>query len=184
VGAALVRRARTAPARERARMSSCPTAFATRVVSGRGPMDYQPGVSIADQTPRRRHAGAVPDARKNGLKGRKSHQETGRRPPYRFVGIAGPVPNARGIGPSHDGDLWWDFLGEPIQRPLVRSSGKNPGSLRLLLANSSGTSLICDFDPWAPQLPRSQLIRQLAGRRGSDISAGKAPSARGDVTAT
>jgi AraC family transcriptional regulator len=34
------------------------------------------------QAPRRRHAGAVPDARTNRRNGRKPHQETGRRPPY------------------------------------------------------------------------------------------------------
>jgi AraC family transcriptional regulator len=34
------------------------------------------------QAPRRRHAGAVPDARKDRITGRKSRQETGRRRPY------------------------------------------------------------------------------------------------------
>jgi AraC family transcriptional regulator len=34
------------------------------------------------QAPGRRHSGAVPDARKNRLTGRKSRQETGERPPY------------------------------------------------------------------------------------------------------
>jgi hypothetical protein len=44
----------------------------------RGPEPLLPSL----QAPRRRHAGSVPDARKNRLNGRKSRQETGRRTPY------------------------------------------------------------------------------------------------------
>src|SRR5262249_16778295 len=47
------------------------------------------------QAPRRRHAGAVPEARKNRLTGRKSRQETAQRPPYHspeaaWVGVIAP----------------------------------------------------------------------------------------------
>jgi AraC-like DNA-binding protein len=42
------------------------------------------------QAPRRRHAGAVPDARKNRLTGRKFRQEAPERAPYHFPRAAGP----------------------------------------------------------------------------------------------
>jgi AraC family transcriptional regulator len=50
--------------------------------SPRTPASWTRASSPSLQAPHRRHAGAVPDARKNRLTGRKSLQETGERPPY------------------------------------------------------------------------------------------------------
>jgi hypothetical protein len=53
--------------------------------------------------PRRRRAGAVPDARKNRLTGPKARQETVERAPYHSsgAGLVGAVaPRARGEAPA------------------------------------------------------------------------------------
>src|SRR5262249_30017047 len=57
------------------------------------------------QAPRRRHAAAVPDARKDRLTGRKSRQETAARPPYhspsaRWGGVVAPPVRAGLVVPT------------------------------------------------------------------------------------
>ena len=69
------------------------------------------------QAPRRRHAGAVPDARKNRLKGRKSPQENGQRPPYHspgagWVGVVAPLAASRVRGERTRAAIVWPSIEE------------------------------------------------------------------------